>query len=453
MVIEEHAKLEITLPDGRFFEISKDDIIQNSLSVTSQCVNGNTFGFGCVSPAQLSAKIRIKSQEISRYDVYGAEIILYSWFGENPPEDNGKRGVFNVTSVTKNHDIFTISASDNVCWLDGSAFEDNGNGMGNAVYNRLGQGGKLWRAMNLLAIIIEDFWREEMFNITPSDEKMIPNASEDFDAYDIKNNEDIRLLLLSSDEQSDNIRDYVSWLAEYMGGFVTADKDGKIHFCLFEDQRYYPKPEILDYSEFQQDSLEIAGFRICLYSAKVITEDKTWCACNYGEHIEKSIIDIETVIQNNPFIKCIYNYHMSVDGKIDFSPIVDALYHYQSNIQIRPFSGIYHGNQYLHLGQYIKIRDEKVIEHETTITNITWKFRGGQQIKCVGEDSGTLSQAHKRTQAVRMGERMKTQINRLENKVTGEIDNRIGTIEDSNFQSQIDELKGRIESLENGGRE
>lgn len=102
MVIEEHARLELFLPGSQDpIIIPKEHIIQNSLSVTSQCVNGNTFGFGCVSSAQLSVKIRIKDQNIERYDVYGAAIILYSWFAEYPPEDGGKRGVFNVTAVTK----------------------------------------------------------------------------------------------------------------------------------------------------------------------------------------------------------------------------------------------------------------------------------------------------------------------------------------------------------------
>lgn len=232
-----------------------------------------------------------------------------------------------------------------------------------------------------------------------------------------------------------------------MGGFVTADKNGAIQFSLFENS-YYQEPEILDFSDFQQNTLEIAGFRIYLYSAKVITENKTWCACNYGKYEAQGVINVENVIQNNPFIEFIYNYHSQFND-CDFSPIVNSLYFYQRNIQIRPFSGIYHGNHYLRLGQYIKIRDRNGVEHETTITHITWKFRGGQQIKCVGEDSRTLSQARKRTQAVRMGERMKTQINRLENKVTGEIDSRIGTIENSDFQSQIDGMGSRIWELEN----
>lgn len=481
MVIEEHARLEITLPDGRFFGISESDIIQNSLSLTSQCVNGNTFGFGCVSPAQLSVKIRIKSQEIGRYDVYGAEIILYSWFGKNPPDDNGKRGVFNVTSVTKNHDIFTISASDNVCWLDNSAFtEENNSNLGNAVLEALSNetGSLVWDAIPAFSEIIKvagDFLKSNI-NTTSS---IIPNGSSLFDGYEVPQEERIdypvRQVLLLDGEQSDNVRDYVSWLAEYMGGFVTADKNGEIQFSLFENS-YYNQPEILDFSDFQQNTLEIAGFRIRLNSAKLITEDNYCRFSKLAELDDKSVIHIETVLKGNPFVEFIYRYCVLDRDeslpKIDLSPITGALMYYQHWIQLRPFSGIYHGNRYLHLGQYIKIRDENGTEHETTITNITWKFRGGQQIKCVGEDSRMLSQARKRTQAIRMGERMKTQINRLENKVTGEIDSRIGTIENSDFQSQIDgmgsriwelenndfqwqidELRARIETLENGGGE
>lgn len=502
MVIEEHARLVITLPDypDKPIDIPESDIIQNSLSVTSQCVNGNTFGFGCVSPAQLSAKIRIKSDKIEggigRYDVYGAEIILYSWFGKEPPEDGGKRGVFIVTSVTKNHDIFTISASDNVCQLDNTAFEGNGDGMGNAVYRRLGESKPdgtiyLWCAIDALGSIIQDFAGKYIngekigFNAGYLDynQEKIPNGTSVFKGYNIENDadgeekikeKDIRYVFLISDEQSDNIRDYASWLAEYMGGFIRADENGNIQFCLFENS-FYHQPEILDFSDFQQNTLEIAGFRIYLYSAKLITEDKTYRECGYyGKNGENSVINVETVIQNNPFIEGIYNYNFNNE---DTFPIVEALYRYQIHIQIRPFSGIYHGNHYLHLGQYIKIRDEKGVEHHTTITNITWKFRGGQQIKCVGEDSRTLSQARKRTQAVRIGERMKTQINRLENKVAedksdtddtingikekittfdryfDEHHSRISELESRDFQGQIDGLITRIESLENRGEE
>lgn len=472
MAIEEHAKLEVTLPNGRKFDVQEDDIIQNSLSVTSQCVNGNTFGFGCVSPAQLSVKFRLKSSDIGRYDVYGAEIILYSYFGSTPPDDGGKRGVFNVTSVTKNNNIFTVSASDNICWLDNSAFAgENDSNLGNAVLEALSNetGSLIWDATNAFPKIIKVAGSFLESNIGVSEWNTIPNGTPLFNGYKVPPKEHInyyeRQILILDGEQSDNVRDYVAWLAEYMGGFVCADKNGAIQFRLFENSFYQQNPEILDFAEFQQNTLEIAGFRIRLNSAKLITEDNYCRFSTLPETTDKSDIHVETVIKGNPFIEFIYRYRVLQEGK-DLSSITGALMYYQHWIQIRPFSGTYHGNKYLHLGQFVKIRDENGTEYETTITNITWKFRGGQQIKCVGEDSRTLSQARKRTQAVRMGERMKTQINRLEDTVSSNkeelnskissnegdissLDSRIGNLESEDFKWHIDRQRERIEVLEN----
>lgn len=289
MVIEEHARLEILLPNETEWRyISENDIIKDSLLLTSQCVNGNTFGFGCVSPAQLSVKFRLKSQNIGRYDVYGAKIILYSYFGSTPPDDDGKKGVFNVTSVTKNNGIFTVSASDNVCWLDNSAFGGEEDEYGNKVYKYLNKEHlSNWDAISVLGMIVGDIVGEDIketlgfrLSLVPVNDpfrSQIPNACAKFTGYGIPQNSQgayhERQVVLLSGEQSDNIRDYVAWLAEYMGGFAVADKNGNIEFRLFESPYYYKNLEMLDFSEFQQNTLEIAGFRIFLYSAKMIADD------------------------------------------------------------------------------------------------------------------------------------------------------------------------------------
>ncbi|MDE5885315.1 MAG: hypothetical protein K2H29_09620 [Oscillospiraceae bacterium] len=465
MIIEEHARLELFLPDGRTFEIPESDIIQNSLSVTSQCVNGNTFGFGCVSPAQLSVKIRIKDQNIGRYDVYGGAIILYSWFGEHPPEDGGKRGVFNVTTVAKKDDIFTISASDNICLLDNSAF----NSSQNVIFERFGRGNGIFDAYNAIKVVAGEFAIDFHGNLLKPNFKdnpnvtEIPNADKRFDAYEIPEYfwdvkvdfSENRHISIYSDEQSDNIRDYVSWLAEYMGGFVQADANGNPQFCLFENiWKNGSHSKILDFSEFEQNSLEIAGFRVYLYSAKVILEDRQWRYCDTGKNTENGVINTEIVIQNNPFVEYSYKYF-----KADMMPIVASLAFYQRYIQIRPFSGTYHGKEYLHLGQYIQITDKDGTSYGTTITNMTWKFRGGQQIRCVGEDSRTLSQARKRSQAIRMGERLKTQINRTESNLRTEMGNMSGNMKDISenqtdqwnaIQDQQDQINALWNAL-NGG--
>ena len=498
MVIEEHARLEIILPDGRFFEVSEDNIIQNSLSVSSQCVSGNTFEIGSVASSMLSAKFRLETEIISHFDVHGAKVVLFSWFGENPPENNGQRGVFWVTSATKKADIFMVSAIDSITWLDSSVFVDNGTGgLVNAIHQRLNT--NIISAADIFNIIVGEIAGLPVGESLQGLEKqqLIPNATSVFKGFGYSETDgfDIRLPLLLDDEQSDNIRDYVAWIAEYMGGFVTADENGAIKFNLFENA-WNNIPETLDFSEFQQDTLEISGFSLFVEYAKVITENKTYRHAYYfdtirhpGFEMPENSIKIGAVIENNPFVEFIYSYYNQL-GEGDLFPIVEALEAYLQWIRICPFSGIYHGNHYLHLGQYIKIRDKNGGFHETTITNITWKFRGGQQIKCIGEDSRTLSQAagiqtyardanprktqqKKRSQAVRVGERMKTQINRLETKVMGnknnsdseiggikakleavdgyldEHNNRLWELEIRDFQGQIDELRARIEQLEN----
>ena len=462
MVIEEHARLELFLPDGRIFEISESDLIQNSLSVTSQCVNGNTFGFGCVSPAQLSVKFRIpESEDLNRYDIYGAKIRLYSCFGDHQPESENLRGIFNVTTASKKNGIFTVSALDNICLLDNTAFlgnsvDNNNSDMANRIYQKLGSGSynNAVKVFEYMGDIVQEYTGEQIaFHTIPLKPNNIPNGSEDFIDYGNNevDNKAVRKIILSPDEASDNIRDYFSWLAEYMGGFIHAKNDGNIQFSLFENPwAYEHRPEFYDpaapnypyhtqetertelvepqklyFSEFQQDSLEIAGFRIYLYSAKVITESKAW---NYSPKFynkldEDGVINVETILQNNVFVESGYNVRLQYGVNADLRPITEALYYYQIHIPIRPFSGTYHGKQYLHLGQYIQIIDKDGTSYDTIITNITWKFRGGQQIRCVGEDSRTLSQTQKRSQAVRMGERMKTQINRTESNLRKEMGN------------------------------
>ena len=189
MVIEEHARLELFLPGEQDpIIIPEEHIIQNSLSVTSQCVNGNVFAFGCVSPAQLSVKFRIpESENLNRYEIYGAKIRLYSCFGDHQPESGDLRGVFNVTTASKKNGIFTISALDNVCLLDNAAFfEEDNNSMGNAVCAILGGG--ILNAVDVFANmgqIVNRYAEEELaYYVIPLESYHIPNGQVGFSDYD-----------------------------------------------------------------------------------------------------------------------------------------------------------------------------------------------------------------------------------------------------------------------------
>lgn len=490
MIIEEHARLEIRLPDGRSFSVYESDIIADSLSVSKQCVNGSAFSFGCVSPAQLSVRFRIRDSSVTRYDMYGAEITLYRWFGSVPGVHAGKCGVYNVTSASKRHEIFTVSASDNIIWLDSAAFgqDDTTNSgsaygtMGNAVFTELGTTKR--NAIDAMKIIVTKLTDGLSFGVDEPDLTHIPNATPVFKGFDTNEPPEgysVRQVMVLDDEQSDNLRDYVSWLAAYMGGFVIADRDGTIVFRLFQTA-YYNEPAVLQYSDFQADSLEIAGFRISLYRNTVVTEDNNFQSGYYIVYPGSEVIYTEIMEKQNPFIEFIYAFQEGMEG---FGHITGALLLYQYQIPICPFSGTYHGTQYLELGQYIRIMDENGNPCDTVITSILWKFRGGQQIRCTGEDARTLSDTRKRSQAIRTGERLKTQLLRLEDRVTSgnnqfssdisavssrisslegqnlngristlegqNLTGRISALENQNLNNRIEELSSRITKLENGG--
>ncbi|MDE7139119.1 MAG: hypothetical protein K2O29_11840 [Ruminococcus sp.] len=67
MVIEEHARLEILLPNETEWRyISENDIIQNSLSITSKCMDDGSFALGGVFSAQLSVKLRLQGTVLPR---------------------------------------------------------------------------------------------------------------------------------------------------------------------------------------------------------------------------------------------------------------------------------------------------------------------------------------------------------------------------------------------------
>ncbi|MDE6036627.1 MAG: hypothetical protein K2G36_12055 [Ruminococcus sp.] len=142
MVIEEHARLEILLPNEQNWRhIGENDIIQNSLSIAEKCMDDSSFSLGGVNSSQLSAKFRL--QGTNSFNIIGSKINVFSWFGDEETAINDKsvrfRGVFWVTSATKINYIYTISASDAMIWLDNVNYSTNDDKTSNLIYNKLSE--------------------------------------------------------------------------------------------------------------------------------------------------------------------------------------------------------------------------------------------------------------------------------------------------------------------------
>lgn len=455
MVIEEHARIEMLLPnENEIRNISESDIIQNSLSISSKCMDDGSFMLGGVFSAQLSAKLRISGENVNSYTIIGAKIKVYSWYG-NDRNNEKLRGIFRVTSAPKINNIYTISASDALIWLDSTSYDDREQGTSeNKIYTRLSSSvrditNNLKEIIDVVNEVLDDdkriVWRE--------DNKMVNNKPSG-----------IGYILLPPDKiggiSTKNPRDYASWLAELACGFIFvgyAEKDAWIKIGQFREDDYI---EILP-EETELNSCEIADFK--LKFNRVYAEIYDGHSGSSFGVITAGGITVD--ISSNPFKDGHYYYHngnaMDVIGGM-FDKLTTG------RINFRPFKLKCHKTEFFELGQKVKLPNGEY----SLLTGINWQFRGGYTLSCAGRDTRILSVAAKRSQAAKVKDMAYTKINTEKSKIlkqlesdkgdlqrkidnkSDEISNlssRLETLENKNFEWHIDRLRERIEALENGG--
>ena len=376
-----------------------------------------SFSIGGVFSAQLSAKFRL--QGTNSFNIIGSKINVFSWFRDEKTAINDKtvrfRGVFWVTSATKINDIYTISASDAMIWLDGVNYGDNDES--NPIYNVLSEERRTLN--NCLQIIIEQV------NYTLNNIAYLRYIYND----NIINNNHYSTgyCLLPTDIVGEistkNPRDYVSWIAELACGFAYAyyKQDGfREPYVQGGDHELYIKiwqfdnENVIEINrdEVELNTLEIADF--VLNFSRVYCEfyDGFW----YELHSFNGGITID--ISDNPFKDSWYQYldHKNYAGDCNcYQAIVNVMYNAIIDISqyFRLFKLKYHGIKYFGLGQKIRLPDGRF----SVITSIKWQFRGGTNLTCAGKDSRLLSVSAKRSQATKVKDLTYTKINRLQQQI------------------------------------
>ncbi|MDE5584143.1 MAG: hypothetical protein K2J08_10630, partial [Ruminococcus sp.] len=366
MVIEEHAYLEILLPnEEKWRNIGENDIIQNSLSITQKCMDDSTFMLGGVYSAQMSAKVRIIGENVNSYTVTGAKILVYSWYGDDR-NSRRLRGVFWATSVTKNGDIFTISASDPLIWLDSASYGEEG-GSANPLYHLLEA--TLGSLTSRLKIII-DFVNQML-----DEDKKIDYYYTSYIINHYPGN--VGYCLLPSDIVGEistkNPRDYVSWLAEIACGFVFVDNSDdvpKIRIGQFGEDIGVGMGNEISWDEVELNSCEIADFSLKFdYCVATVYTGKT----EYSSVHNSGGIVID--LSDNPFKDGFWHYNWQ-----DCHGILENIIQKLNNEKVifRPFSLKCHCAKYFELGQKIRLPDGR----NSTLTSIKWLFRGGYTLGC-----------------------------------------------------------------------
>ena len=435
MVIEEHARLEILLPEeSEWRNIGENGIINNSLSVSSKCMDDSSFSLGGVYSAQLSVRIRLHNT--NTYKVTGAKIKVFSQYGG---QNEILRGIFWVTSVSRKNDIYTISASDSLVWLDSTSYDDSGQGE-NIIYGKLASDvGNLGYKLSQIVASVNELLDNEnkiglyvdtgIVNWYPSDVGycLLPAA-------------------MVGEISTKNPRDYASWLAEIACGFVYVDySDGtaKIRIGQFSEEVNHE----ISYDEVELDSCEIADFTLKFKQVYTDVYDGSSGSSdsNRGNGI---VIDIS----ENPFKDGHWHYNRVIgsDGEEygNAMDIIDNIYGKLCGdggnchgLKFRPFNLKCHCTKNFQLGQKITLPNGQ----ESWITSIKWQFRGGYTLSCAGKDTRALYASARRSQSAKVKDLAYTKINTEIAKLKNDIS-------DGEFQALKGEKGDKGEQGEKGDK-
>lgn len=432
MVINETARLEILLPDeSSWRSINENNIINNSLSISSRCMDDSSFSLGGVYSAQLSVKIRLKDTDT--YRVTGAKIKVFSQYGG---QSEILRGIFWVTSVSRKNDIYTISASDSLVWLDSTSYDDSRKGTGkNFIYDEM-QGSlkeylrNLGGCLDLILGVINKYNGNENQLAFYDDDEIINYCPSD-----------VGYCLLPPDMVGEistkNPRDYASWLAEIACGFVYVDySDGtaKIRIGQFSEEFNHE----ISYDEVELNSCEIADFEINF--KQVYTDVYDGSSGSVGTNQGNGItIDIS----ENPFKDGHWQYNRVIgsDGEEygNAMDIIDNIYGKLCGLNFRPFHLKCHCTKNFQLGQKITLPNGQ----ESIITSIKWQFRGGYTLFCVGKDTRVLCASARRSQSAKVKDLAYTKINTEIAKLNADIDEKINSV-NSNVDERFDSINSGI---------
>lgn len=446
MVIYEHVKGILSVPcyldNGDYAGYTTDisftdsDIIRDSCSIKSSACDSSTFSLGSVRPAELSIQLHLEQDGINAYNLYGAKIILYSCYRKEPvPSDWIFRGMFWVTSVSRKKTLYTLRASDALVWLNNNSISSASGKVDNdesEVSKKLRDklegyegdtgGGGVYPLHTIVADIVT--WTNDILRNMIAEKPLIyehidsipndsPKLGNPYSGY--------TLMRKSEEGESKNTRysaiDYISALAKPACSFVCMRNDryqiqnndlqvpfSLVPFGFFKDKIRVP------FSAIARDSCDVASYNIYIQKVHFKTYDDTgWTnARAYKPMLGNAEIDLSSnCFFDGRRMETVINYNNNCPDTSDknecqiVDTAADYLFH---NVLLKPFQlkcylKFDDMEHFPKLGQRIEIEYQPGKWAESTITNMTWKFRGGWEFSCTGKDTRVLAQAAKRSLA------------------------------------------------------
>ena len=345
-------RAKVTRPDGTVFNLTQDNI--RKCSIKSQCVSNNSFELGAVCSSELSISVQ--------YDL-GNDVLGSCFFIEYGIEISENvfeyipLGKFYVTEISKGN-ISEITACDIISFADSN--DDVKNNIGKQITNSA-------QAYDILQIICN--YAGIACGNTRAEIESLPNGS----------------LYTYVPESCDisSTRDALSYLSQWLGGFVTTDRNGNL--IIRRHERYTECSASINTNSIKSGSLKISDFQLIMRGALVkLNEDgSTWAEVYYFEEKKPNYKTLD--FTGNPFFMGYYFLNGGENPGVMFDPLGNIATQCV-NVQWIPLQAdCFGGNPALDAGDAVIINGTK-----TVISHSTWNFHGIHTISCCGKDSRIL---------------------------------------------------------------
>ena len=386
MVLKEYAAIDIETKDGKTYSVDESGIIRDSLTTSSSCSSSGGIPAGSCNAGTISVSFRPPAG-LTYSKLAKAKVHLYVWYENN---SKTKVGVYNVTSAENNYGIYTVSGSDNVGLLDDGCYSavDTENAQ-NWLFTVLS--GK-FKPVSVIFNQICNAYGVPHYNASEN-EKIIPESG------------NTMLCTCVSEECSiESVKDFANYMAEYLGCFIVPAPDGRLRFCRFGDRKCGVE---LNETNIQRGSYQRSPY----YAAPTIW--KIGFDSGFGGWWRRTTdtpdnaAPLSVNLTNNPFwqaqedmIPNQYGGKVTQMIKYMWSYICDAAYADDGNPCFNPFRCTVFVQYYFRVGDMVTIVDPFTgKKFKSYVTDVTWTFRGGQQISFAGEDTRTLSVSTNRNAA------------------------------------------------------
>ena len=213
---------------------------------------------------------------------------------------------------------------------------------------------------------------------------------------------------VSSECSVESVKDFANYLAEYLGCFIVAAPDGRVRFSRLGEREY--KTE-LNKSNISRGTLQRSPYYVHPSVWKVSFDSGYGSSWYVSSDLPDDAAPLSINITNNPFWQ-VQEDRVPADiygGKV--TQMIKYMWDYLYNAAIKkdgntveyminPFSCTVHVPYHFRIGDIVTVRDYVNGDvFRSYLTDITWTFRGGQQISCAGDDTRTLSVGTSRSAA------------------------------------------------------